>query len=65
MAKVLGQTTPLKIMAGIYKSGRLHHAYLFYGEEGVGKYESALNYAKFFCAREITALTVMNVNLAR
>ncbi|WP_288694971.1 DNA polymerase III subunit delta' [uncultured Brachyspira sp.] len=52
MAKVLGQTTPLKIMAGIYKSGRLHHAYLFYGEEGVGKYESALNYAKvLLCER--------------
>ena len=52
MAKVLGQTTPLKIMAGIYKSGRLHHAYLFYGDEGVGKFESALNYAKaILCER--------------
>ena len=49
MAKVLGQTTPLKIMAGIYKSGRLHHAYLFYGDEGIGKFESALNYAKAIC----------------
>lgn len=53
MAKVLGQTTPLKIMSGIYKSGRLHHAYLFYGEEGVGKFESALNYAKVIqCDRQ-------------
>ncbi|WP_297277068.1 DNA polymerase III subunit delta' [uncultured Brachyspira sp.] len=52
MAKVLGQTTPLKIMSGIYKSGRLHHAYLFYGDEGVGKFESALNYAKaILCER--------------
>ena len=52
MAKVLGQTTPLKIMSGIYKSDRLHHAYLFYGDEGVGKFESALNYAKaILCER--------------
>ena len=52
MAKVLGQTTPLKIMSGIYKSGRLHHAYLFYGDEGIGKFESALNYAKaILCER--------------
>ena len=49
LAKVLGQTTPLKIMSGIYKSGRLHHAYLFYGDEGIGKFESALNYAKAIC----------------
>lgn len=49
----MGQTTPLKIMSGIYKSGRLHHAYLFYGEEGIGKFESALNYAKaILCERE-------------
>lgn len=46
MAKVIGQTTALRIMSGIYKSERLHHAYLFYGEEGVGKFESAINYAK-------------------
>ena len=53
MAKVLGQSVPLKIMSGIYKSGRLHHAYLFYGEEGIGKFESALNYAKaILCERE-------------
>ena len=53
MAKVLGQSVPLKIRSGIYKSGRLHHAYLFYGEEGIGKFESALNYAKaILCERE-------------
>ncbi len=53
MAKVLGQSVPLKIMSGIYKSRRLHHAYLFYGEEGIGKFESALNYAKaILCERE-------------
>ena len=57
MAKVLGQSVPLKIMSGIYKSGRLHHAYLFYGEEGIGKFESALNYAK-----EKTELIVTNAN---
>ena len=52
MAKVLGQTTVLKIMSGIYKSGRFHHAYLFYGNDGVGKFESALNYAKaILCER--------------
>ena len=46
MAKIIGQSTALQIMSGIYKSGRLHHAYLFSGIDGIGKYESALNYAK-------------------
>ncbi len=46
MAKIIGQSTALKIMSGIYKSGRLHHAYLFSGPDGVGKFESALNFSK-------------------
>ncbi len=46
MGKILGQHSPLKVLSGIYKSGRLHHAYFFYGTEGIGKYESALNFAK-------------------
>lgn len=46
MGKILGQQSPLKVLSGIYKSGRLHHAYFFYGEAGIGKYESALNFAK-------------------
>lgn len=53
MAKVIGQNTALRIMSGIYKSGRLHHAYLFYGNEGIGKFESAINYAKaILCERQ-------------
>lgn len=52
MGKIIGQFSALKIMSGIYKSGRLHHAYLFYGTEGVGKFESAINYAKaIMCKR--------------
>jgi len=46
LAKIIGQSTALQIMSGIYKSNRLHHAYLFSGIDGIGKYESALNYAK-------------------
>jgi len=46
MGKILGQSSSLKILSGIYKSGRLHHAYFFYGESGIGKFESALNFAK-------------------
>ena len=46
MGKILGQSSSLKILSGIYKNDRLHHAYFFYGERGIGKYESALNFAK-------------------
>lgn len=48
--KVLGQKVALKILAGMYKEQKLHHAYLLYGDDGIGKFESALNFAKaIFC----------------
>lgn len=50
MAKVYGQSVPLKILYGVNAADRLHHAYLFHGPEGIGKFESALNFAKaLFC----------------
>lgn len=52
MAKIIGQSTALQIISGIYKSNRMHHAYLFSGIDGIGKYEAALNYAKvILCER--------------
>lgn len=53
MGKILGQASELKILSGIYKSGRLHHAYFFYGDEGIGKFESAMNFAKtILCGKQ-------------
>ncbi|MBI4975904.1 MAG: hypothetical protein HZC28_00385 [Spirochaetes bacterium] len=53
MARVFGQSVSLKILYGVCREERLHHAYLFHGDEGVGKYESALNFTKaLFCEKK-------------
>lgn len=43
---VLGQERPIEILRRSLKVGRLPHAYIFVGEEGVGKFFTAINLAK-------------------
>ncbi len=44
--EILGQEIPISILKNSLKAGRVAHAYLFLGEEGVGKKLAALNLAK-------------------
>jgi DNA polymerase-3 subunit delta' len=50
-ADVIGHHRPLQILRRVLETGRVHHAYLFTGMEGIGKRLVALNMAKAFnCA---------------
>ncbi|MSP38012.1 MAG: DNA polymerase III subunit delta' [Deltaproteobacteria bacterium] len=45
-AEIIGQQKPLTILRSALANGRLHHAYLFLGLEGVGKHTVAMAFAK-------------------
>ena len=42
---IVGQERVKKILTNIHKSGRLAHAYIFYGKEGTGKDAMAIEFA--------------------
>jgi DNA polymerase-3 subunit delta' len=44
--EVVGHQRPLRIIRRAIETGRVHHAYLFTGMEGIGKRMAALNMAK-------------------
>ncbi|MCC7387375.1 MAG: AAA family ATPase [Phycisphaerales bacterium] len=43
--EVLGQPRPIGILDAAVASGRLHHAWVFHGPDGVGKFTTALAFA--------------------
>jgi len=45
-SEVIGHQRPLQILRRVIDTGRVHHAYLFTGMEGIGKRLAALNMAK-------------------
>jgi DNA polymerase-3 subunit delta' len=52
-ADVVGHQRPLRILRRVIETGRVHHAYLFTGMEGIGKRLVALNMAKALnCAKQ-------------
>jgi len=51
---IIGQQKPLTVLRSALASGRLHHAYLFIGLEGVGKHTVALAFAKAIYCSELT-----------
>ena len=51
-AEIIGHQRPLEILRLALGNGRLHHAYLFVGPEGVGKRTVALALAKAIHCRE-------------
>ncbi|GAB5536536.1 MAG: DNA polymerase III subunit delta' [Rubricoccaceae bacterium] len=54
--RVIGQTRPTETLARALASGRVAHAYLFHGPEGVGKRAAALAFAQaLLCERRGTA----------
>ncbi|MCX7794204.1 MAG: DNA polymerase III subunit delta' [Thermodesulfovibrionales bacterium] len=43
---IIGQKTPVRILKGLLRSGRLPHAFLFTGEPGIGKLFTAKTFLK-------------------
>lgn len=46
MQHILGQSRAIDVLTAAVRSGRLHHAYIFHGMAGVGKFTTAVAYAK-------------------
>ncbi len=46
MSRILGQARPLEILQTALRSGRFHHAWIFSGPRGVGKYTTAIELAR-------------------
>ena len=46
MNKILGQTQAIDVLQQALKSARLHHAWIFSGYRGVGKFTTALEFAR-------------------
>ena len=70
-SEIIGQQRPLEILRSALGNGRLHHAYLFVGPEGVGKRTVALALAKTlhcdeaaheFCGRCAACARIQNGN---
>ena len=51
-ADIVGQDKPLAALRAAFANGRLHHAYLFFGPEGVGKRTVAVAFAKAIATGE-------------
>jgi DNA polymerase-3 subunit delta' len=45
ISSVLGQERPIGVLMDALKTGRVHHAWIFHGPPGVGKFTTALAYA--------------------
>jgi len=53
-SNIIGQERVKKILKNIYSSGRISHAYIFYGKEGIGKDAAAIEFAKLLnCENKI------------
>lgn len=44
-SEILGQDRALKVLTDAIRSGRIHHAWIFHGPSGVGKFTAALAFA--------------------
>lgn len=53
-ADIVGQDKPLAALRAAFANGRLHHAYLFFGPEGVGKHTAAVAFAKAIHCSELS-----------
>lgn len=45
LSAILGQPKALAALSGAFASGRIHHAWIFHGPAGVGKFSTALAFA--------------------
>jgi len=56
-SNIIGQDRVKKILKNIYSSGRISHAYIFYGKEGIGKDAAAVEFAKLLnCENKIDGI---------
>lgn len=46
MQRILGQPRAIEALTAAYRSGRLHHAWIFAGPRGVGKFTTAVEFAR-------------------
>jgi DNA polymerase-3 subunit delta' len=53
-ADIVGQDKPLAALRAAFANERLHHAYLFFGPEGVGKHTVAVAFAKAIHCSELS-----------
>ena len=52
MENILGQTRAIDVLQASLQTGRLHHAYIFHGPKGVGKFTTAREFAKALLCKE-------------
>jgi DNA polymerase-3 subunit delta' len=52
MMQVLGQSKAMGQIQAAVSSGRLHHAWIFHGPWGVGKFTAALELARFLLCHD-------------
>lgn len=52
MEDILGQQRAVGLLQSALRSGRLHHAYIFFGPEGVGKYTTSLRFARVLLCQD-------------
>jgi DNA polymerase-3 subunit delta' len=58
MHQIFGQTRAIEQLQTLLQSGRLHHAFIFHGPAGVGKFTTALAFARLIlCHHPATDLT--------
>ena len=58
MDRISGQKKAIDVLSAALASGKLHHAYIFHGPLGVGKYSTAIAFAKVvLCHNPMTNLT--------
>jgi DNA polymerase-3 subunit delta' len=50
--EIIGQARAIDILQASLQSGRLHHAYIFHGPAGVGKFTTAVAFAKVLLCHE-------------
>ncbi len=59
---IIGQTRAIESLQAGLRSGRLHHAYLFHGPVGVGKFTTAVLFARVLLCREPRPDTQRNLD---
>lgn len=53
MEGILGQSKAVSILHAALSSGRTHHAWIFHGSEGVGKFTTAMAFAKMLLCHDL------------
>ena len=52
MDQIIGQHRALEVLQSAFVADRLHHAYIFHGPQGIGKFTTAVSFAKVLLCHE-------------